>query len=119
MTCTPFRTADGISGIACTRGQKTKRCATCQKSGAQLLCDGCDRPLCGACHVSPVPAHDFCPACARPVFVTWLRAGELGLVQVPEERQARRMAFRTWARENPEAFDCVPLTSAGMRAVSP
>lgn len=118
MTCHPFKSDDGkVTGFVCTRGARKKACATCGKHGAQLLCDGCDRPLCGECHVSPKKDVDYCPSCFRGVWVVWLRAQELGhLPASPTERQARRMAFRKWARENPAFFDCIGRTSASVAA---
>lgn len=119
MTCHPLKSEDGtITGVVCSRGRKpkAKTCATCLKPGALLLCDGCDKPLCGHCHVSPKRDVDFCPACFMPVWAVWLRAGELGKYPAaPADRQARRMAFRKWARENPAFFDCIALTSEAKR----
>lgn len=119
MTCIPFESADGkVTGFVCTRGRGSKkRCCTCQKAGALLLCDGCDRPLCGECAVSPKKDVDFCPKCFQPTWVVWLRACELGhLPAAPGERLARRMAFRQWARANPAFFDCIKRTRASTGA---
>jgi hypothetical protein len=120
VSCTFLTLPGGVQVIACTRGQKrAKPCASCThpKLASTLLCDGCDQPLCAACAVSPRPEQDFCPTCARTVFVTWLRACELGhLPAAPTERMARRAAFRAWARENPAFFDPVPRTAEGKRA---
>lgn len=117
MTCHHFKSEDGkITGFVCTRGRKPKgkKCATCSQPGALLLCDGCDQPLCGSCHVSPKRDVDFCPRCFHPTWTVWLRACELGhLPAAPAERQARRMAFRKWARENPAFFDVIKRTVAG------
>ncbi len=60
--------------------------------------------------------RDFCPACFRVQWRTWLRAGELGnLPPVPVDKLIRREAFRTWAKRNPEFFAGIALTRAGAR----
>jgi hypothetical protein len=70
MPCTPFRTADGITGIVCTRGRK--RAPRCSVPGCNATsgfqCDyrvqggkTCDRHLC-AVHAHQVgPDAHFCP----------------------------------------------------------
>ncbi|GJH31401.1 hypothetical protein CBA19CS91_01610 [Paraburkholderia hospita] len=69
MPCTPFRFPDGVSGIVCTRGRRTKRCSVegCREpSGFQ--CDfrtapkkTCDRHLC-AVHAHQIGADvHLCP----------------------------------------------------------
>ena len=109
MTCTKIEIPGGGVAIVCTRGRrkgKPKKCATCERIGADLECDGCDKILCSGCSVSPSTNVDFCPACARATFVSWLQAGRLGkLPQAPTEKYARRAAFRKFAREFPEFFD--------------
>lgn len=71
MPCTPFKLADGTTGIVCSR-TKPKRC----KCGAPAtrLCDWkvpgkksgtCDAPLCANCATSPAPGKDLCAAHAR------------------------------------------------------
>lgn len=95
----------------CRRPGPKKICATCRKREAPLLCDGCDKPLCVHCAVSPKREQDFCPSCAKPVFEGWcgLQEGK-DWSAVPEgrdpelHRQMRRDAFRAWARVNADAF---------------
>lgn len=82
--------------ILCSRNAPAKRCATCSKLG-QLLCDGCDQPLCAPCSVSPRDGLDFCPACCRPYFTEWC-ATEEGQRFKTAHRDLRRNAFRAWAR---------------------
>jgi len=67
--CIPFKTKDGIVGIACTRGGR-KKCRWCSGPGA-FLCDGpserlsgtCDAPMCGH-HKTTIDGKDYCPDCA-------------------------------------------------------
>jgi hypothetical protein len=72
MTCTPFRLADGTFGIACTRGERPRRCSACKSRPATLLCDyplrgskagkTCDKPLCERCAAHVGTDRDLCPA---------------------------------------------------------
>lgn len=111
MTCyrVPF-------GVVCVRGQRRKRCANCNNLGS-LECDGCDKPLCAECSVSPgkhpragLGDLDYCPACCRGIFKEWC-AGEGASYRVPKpgiteltHKMLRRAAFRKWAKANPEKF---------------
>ena len=83
-----------------------RACASCSKLG-QLLCDGCDLPLCARCSVSPREGVDFCPRCTHPLFSTWVKSpeglrwesGASALKLNPEAlRDLRRNVFRKWAR---------------------
>lgn len=89
MTCTPFKTVKGASGIICTgRGRKAKPrlCQVCYSHFATLECDGkkpkrqsgtCDKLLCERCATRGPPqvipyggdamldTTDFCPDCAK------------------------------------------------------
>lgn len=120
MMCTRIRMPDGSTGIVCQRRPPRKRCASCHQL-AGLECDGCDKPLCAPCSVSPGPqvlpdsttSLDFCPTCCRPVFVEWC-AGPGAAYKVPKpgitpdtHRMLRRAAFRKWATEHPEKFDAL------------
>lgn len=114
MTCDTIVAKDGTRIIACSRGPapRLKKCATCGKPGA-LLCDGCDKSVCGDCAVSPATEQDFCPRCFGPVFKQWLRENPTTLEAT---REVRRRAFRIWARVKPEAFDVICRTSEGLAA---
>lgn len=115
-----FNLPGGGTVHVCDRGRKPKRkrCASCNQLG-DLECDGCDKPLCRDCAVSPKKNVDFCPTCARPVFEEWIALkipfGKPG-VDHATWRAYRRAAFRKWALENPERFDRLmktKLQSAG------
>ncbi len=82
--------------IACGPRAKPKACATCGKLG-QLLCDGCDAPLCAPCSVSHRPDLDFCPSCCREIFVQWCGEEE-GQRYRAGHRDIRRNAFRAWVK---------------------
>lgn len=84
--------------IACGKGRK-QQCASCQKT-AQLECDGCDRPLCNACAVSPREGLDFCPGCFDPAWKQWLQSSKTVRTPAEMSRAERRVRFRVWAREN-------------------
>jgi hypothetical protein len=64
VTCTPFKTPDGATGIICTA---TRRCKCGRR--ATLECDWkmpnkksgtCDAPLCAGCSTKPAPGKDLC-----------------------------------------------------------
>lgn len=99
--------------IACGRKPPRRRCATCGVLGAGLECDGCDKPLCASCSVSPKEGLDFCPACARPAWVHWWKTSPV----VAGHREQRRSEFRSWARLNADTFlKLVPLGETAKRA---
>lgn len=114
MTCHRLELPGGGVAIACTRGRaRPAKCATCNVGRAGLLCDGCDAKLGACCAVSPRPGLDFCPACFEPVWRLWLRTLAPELAGTPSAiRVARRVAFRAFAAQHPEAFDAVPRTEA-------
>lgn len=87
-----------VIGIACGSRRNVK-CKTCGTT-AMLECDGCDKPLCGGCSVSPRKGIDFCPPCFKPAFEHWKR----GLQAIPGHRDQRRAEFREWARSESETF---------------
>lgn len=107
MPCIPFShvAPDGsvVTGIACTRGARRSKCATC-KQAAGLECDGCDRPLCAPCAVSHRTGVDFCPTCCRALFVEWCASAE-GQRFTGGHRDLRRNAFRAWAKATQDRFD--------------
>lgn len=115
MTCDFFRLPDGTRGVICSRASKRATCATCGQV-ADLLCDGCDKPLCRDCAVSPRDNEDLCPKCFNAPFQAWLRAGALGHHVIPGHREQRRDAFRAFVREHPSFLDCVRRSPAGQRA---
>jgi hypothetical protein len=90
--------------IACGRRRKVK-CATCKQTDAGLECDGCDKPLCAGCAVSPQKGLDFCPKCFEPAWRAWLSKD--AAVKRSLTQAERRAAFREWARTNPYAFIAV------------
>lgn len=98
MIGTPLVDAHGkVFGIACSRSRR-RDCYTCSHPGS-LTCDGCNHVLCTGCAVMPRLGLDFCPACSAPAFEHWKTLGPF-----PNERPARRQAFRLWARENQTKF---------------
>ena len=117
MTCTKLPLAGGGVMIACTR-TKRAACRSCSKP-AGYICDGCDAKLCDGCRLQVMHSgkgRDFCPACFKPHWSTWLQACRLGhLPPASTDRLLRREAFRTWATSNHEAFGNIPLTKAGAR----
>lgn len=82
--------------ITCGPRAKSQLCATCAKLG-QLLCDGCDAPLCAPCSVSHRPDLDFCPTCCRDIFRQWC-ATEEAKRYATGHRDLRRNAFRAWVK---------------------
>lgn len=94
-----------------------KKCKTCGEP-TELLCDGCDSPVCASCAVGPVSSQDFCPACFAPLWEVWLGLRTEFFLGTPEaQRRLRRMAFRAWVRLNPKRFaELVPTTRAGRAA---
>lgn len=73
MPCKTIVMGDGVTVIACSRGQSRKRCK-CGRP-ADLLCDfplsgaksgkTCDMPICRSCATRVGPNRDYCPAHAR------------------------------------------------------
>lgn len=101
--------------IACGRRRRVK-CATCKLADAGLECDGCDRPLCASCSVSPRKELDYCPRCFEPAWKHWLRLFPTSASVYT--REERRAAFRQWARHEADTFlRLVPMsaTTAGAR----
>lgn len=96
MTCVFYTGAAGVTVIACGPRAKPAPCASCSKL-SQLLCDGCDKPLCAPCSVSPREGLDFCPVCCRDVFREWCATDE-GRRYAAGHRDLRRNAFRAWAK---------------------
>ncbi len=96
MTCDFYKLPGGVTAIACGPRAKPQRCATCKGLG-QLLCDGCDAPLCAPCSVSAREGLDHCPTCCKPIFAQWC-ATEEGLRYAAGHRDLRRNAFRAWTR---------------------
>ena len=100
--------------IACGRRPPRKKCATCQKQLAGLECDGCDKPLCAGCAVSPKKGIDFDPACFKPAWEWWI--GQHAARRYLSQTQRRR-EFREWARENADDFlGLVPLGTVAKAA---
>lgn len=69
MPCTPFKTADGMTGIVCTGRRKAPKCCQCGRVST-LQCDWkvpgkksgtCDKHICFVCAYSPAPNKDLCP----------------------------------------------------------
>ncbi len=116
MTRHYFKLPDGGFVIACTRGERRRRCIACG-GGAERLCDGCDKPVCSACAVGHTSEADFCPDCARPAFLAWLHGDGAEYSGTAHTRDARRRAFRVWVRAHAEGFlALVTLSSAGAAA---
>lgn len=81
MTCELWKGKDGAVFIACSRGQRRKRCKFCNDPNASKLCDyplrgskagkTCDAPMCARCAAPQNAKHldgdsvDFCPPHAR------------------------------------------------------
>lgn len=71
MTCRPLNFGNGVTGWACSRGERCKECG----GRAIKLCDyplagrkvgkTCDAKLCGRCAVNVGPDRDYCPAHSR------------------------------------------------------
>lgn len=98
MKCSVQKLPGGGIVIACGRRRKPPPCGTCRAS-AELECDGCDKPVCFACGVSPRKGLDFCPTCFAPAF-EYFKANTAHSA----DRNVRRVEFRAWARANPEKF---------------
>lgn len=74
MPCRPLDLGNGVTGFACSRGERTKPCVECGRA-SNKLCDGelrgkmqgktCDRPLCARCAIKVGPDKDLCHAHAR------------------------------------------------------
>lgn len=110
---------DPTTGKVIGRGcgsYRRKRCKTCAVLGAELECDGCDKPLCRSCAVSPRENVDFCPACFDRAWKYWLglQPSSSGAMT----REQRRWAFRRWARTAPEKFLelSAPLSAVAQRS---
>lgn len=103
MTCHRLKVGN-TTVIACTRG------------ASMLLCDGCDRKLSKTDSVSPKDGLDFCSTCFMGAWKHWLSTRtEL----VPVDREARRVAFRVWARAFPGVFlSFVELSDAAQKALA-
>lgn len=120
MTCYVLRDADGKLAIGCGRRATPQRCHVCRKVG-QLLCDGCDKPLCAVCSVAPTSKLDFCPPCFEPIFRPWMKAGGASFYAGSTDAAALangRNAFRAWARANVAAFEAI-RTRQSKREVPP
>lgn len=104
-----------VIGIGCG-SYRRKRCHICAELGAELECDGCDKPLCRTCAVSPKKNVDFCQRCFEPAWRHWLQLRPSSIAG--ETRHQRRAAFRAWVLLNVEKFLELskPLTAAGVQA---
>lgn len=108
MTCHWYKLPGG--GVVHVRMARKKmpRCSYCADVDAQLECDGCDKPLCRTCSVSPRDGLDFCPKCFDKAWKHWLQIQPSSAGTMT--RQARRLAFRRWARLAVDEFmQRVPL----------
>jgi len=71
MTCRPLNRGNGVTGWACSRGERCKECG----GRASKLCDyplrggkagkTCDAALCAKCAVNVGPDRDYCLPHAR------------------------------------------------------
>lgn len=115
MSCYSYK-VDGVTLIGCSRNRPRKPipCASCSVKLGNLLCDGCDKGLCPHCSTAPTDKLDFCPTCARGLFVEWCgspegkrwASGATALKLEPQaHRDLRRNAFRKWAKENAARFE--------------
>jgi hypothetical protein len=95
---------DGTRAHLLIRGRPGKVCSSCAAFPAPVDCDGCDRPTCEDCTVSPRDELDFCPSCARPVFLHYLNSHGGRAVYEGGGKQAGRGSFREWARANVAEF---------------
>lgn len=118
----PWVKVDGLERPVHVRlcRQRRKRCRTCKMqgpTGAPLECDGCDKPLCHDCAVSPREGVDFCPACFAGAWKLWLQHPEVAPLLPEMTKAMRRAAFRRWAREQPDLFlqHSKPLTAAAKK----
>jgi hypothetical protein len=103
--------------IACGRRRRV-RCSYCADTDAQLECDGCDKPLCRACSVSPRDGLDFCPKCFDKAWKHWLQLQPTSAGAMT--RAARRVGFRRWARAAADVFlGLVPLGAVARAAQAP
>jgi len=74
VTCRPLNFGNGVTGWACSRGERPQRCKECG-GRAIKLCDyplagrkagaTCDAKLCGRCAVNVGPDRDYCGVHAR------------------------------------------------------
>lgn len=107
-------------GIACGSRRQPK-CSHCNAQlGTGLECDGCDKPLCHACAVSPKKGVDLCPRCFEPAWKHWLKHYDLTCGRADlASRTERRAAFRAWARAEADAFlRLVKLSAEGQRRLA-
>jgi hypothetical protein len=109
MTCERI-TGHGFTAIVCSRGRRAgaKKCSNCQRRNALLICDGCDRPVCQDCSVSPFDdtreSVDLCPACAKPAFVNWRDNHGGASAYAVLGREKARDQFRVFVRADPNHF---------------
>jgi hypothetical protein len=105
-------------GIACGH-RRRKKCATCG-SEAGLECDGCDKPLCKSCAVSPKAGVDICPKCFDPAWRRWLwEQRDSPYKPSLMTQKERRLLFRGWARAFPGEFlELVKLSASGEAAAA-
>lgn len=85
MTCSRIDLGNGVTGWACSRGARTKRCKECGRR-ASKLCDyplrgpkadkTCDANLCDRCAVNVGPDRDYCQTHARLSKQQELRGGQ-------------------------------------------
>jgi hypothetical protein len=98
VTCTALELAGGGVAIACTRGQRARRCSACRANPAAVLCDGpgrragttCDRALCFRCAVAIGDQRDLCPEHAG----AWARRALLALTVVDAAPPAANLVVR-------------------------
>lgn len=111
-------TTGRVIGIACSRGRRFDKCASCKTDDGKLACDGCDKPLCPACSVAPTGKLDFCPTCAKPAFELWKKDHGGQEVYAKEGRAVGRVKFRAWVKANKKVFnDMVKRTDASRAEV--
>lgn len=120
MTC--VRLGNGVIVCGVRRARK-KKCGVIEDGHrcgetADLICDGCDVVLCRPHRVATTrngEQLDFCPSCFAPVRRTWfakLFASLMGSKKpTTPSRYELRVQFRQFAKDHPEAFDCIPLTA--------
>lgn len=122
MSCRAHQ-VNGVTMIACARERDRTPlpCCACPVKLATLVCDGCDKGLCARCATSPREGVDFCPGCARPLFVAWCTSpegkrwasGAAALHLTPDAlRDLRRNAFRKWSAEHAEKFEQLRTTQS-------
>lgn len=85
-------------------GRNVPKCSSCGGANGTLLCDGCDRPTCPPCSVSPTKALDFCPSCSTVAFRHWLDCAGGRQIYKERGRPDGRNRFRDWVKQNGEKF---------------